>query len=129
LGSLGLLTLSACADETLSGYLAESDAWALQGEEDRSTAVPFRITFPRKGHIEGAGICTDFTARQTAPYPWFALEAVRISATNCPEGDALRADQEKLEGLKRMTLAEISGNILILSNDDGEQLTFVAVEN
>ena len=54
-------------------------------------------------------------------YPWFELGLMRATRMAC--GD-LPAEREFFAMLATMTLAEVSGDVLILSNPDGAEMVF-----
>lgn len=111
-------------DETVSGYALRGAAYVL--EEVDAAPAPWEATliFPRKGRIRGETACGRFRARQTVPYPWLSVEAVQ-PARDCA-ADARAAEAAFLVRLTSMTLAEASGRVLILSNDTGGEMVFVA---
>ncbi len=109
------------ADETLSGYALRSEPYVLQSLGETSATSRFVVLFPGKGRIEGEGPCNRFSARQTAPYPWFAVEGLVSTKRACP---GLAEETAYLEALAAMTLAETSGPVLILSDDTGREMVF-----
>ncbi len=109
------------ADETVSGHALRDVSYVLQGVGDSAAAARFTIAFPTEGRIEGEGPCNRFSARQTAPYPWFAVEGLVSTKRACP---ALAEESAYLEALAAMTLAEASGPVLILSDDTGREMVF-----
>ena len=95
--------------------------------ELNGAAFPARATigFPEEGKVVGDGPCNGYSAAQSAPYPWIALGPVAATKRACPD---LEAEVAFFEALSRMTLIEVSGSALILSNDDGESLVFSQTE-
>jgi len=59
----------------------------------------------------------------TVPLPWFGVEGVAATKRACPE---LAEEAAFFAALERMTLAEVAGSVLILSNDAGEEMVFRA---
>ncbi len=126
LAFLPLLAIPQCSpDETVSGYADPAAEFALT----ELNKVPFggfaTIQFPEEGKVIGNGPCNTFSAEQTAPYPWIALSPIAATKRACPD---LEAEVAFFEALSRMTLIEVSGPALILSNDDGESLVFSQTE-
>ena len=122
--ALAFLTLTAvltgCGrDETISGYADRNVAYRLiSGTEQPLNAT---VAFPRKGRVEIAAPCGTYRMRQTAPYPWLALENLSTRETRC---DAGPAETAFLTALQSMTVAEVAEGDLLLSNDDGVELFF-----
>ena len=121
-----LLAIPQCApDETVSGYADPSAVFALTELNDESFGGAVTIQFPEEGKVVGNGPCNSFSAEQTAPYPWIAIGPIAATKRACPDLDTEAAFFAALE---RMTLIEVSGPALILSNDDGESLVFSQTE-
>lgn len=119
-----LMGLAACrADETLTGYGAADRTWVLQEIDGAGFTASATIRFPSEGAVTGMAPCNGFSASQTAPYPWFTLTAIRATRVACLELDQEQAFFAALNG---MTLAEISGDVLILSDDTGREMVFTA---
>ncbi|PKP82592.1 MAG: META domain-containing protein [Alphaproteobacteria bacterium HGW-Alphaproteobacteria-2] len=117
-----LLGLSFCApDETVSGYAGAGSVWRL--EEMAGLPAPARVTlgFPAEGRIEGQGPCNAYRGRQTVPYPWFQATDIAATKRACPD---LAAEAGYLSLLGEMTLAEVMGDVLILSDETGRTLVF-----
>ena len=115
------LLIAACADETVSGYADPDATYRLTHIDDRAFAAMATVSFPEKGIARGNGPCNQWSAKQTAPYPWLSLEQAAVTERACPD---LAAEQTFFDTLFAMTLAEVQGATLILSNDDGTEMTF-----
>ena len=118
---LGLL--SACADETISGYADREATYRLV--ELNGEAFPSRATiaFPEPGTASGTGPCNRWSATQSAPYPWIALGPIAATRRACPN---LEDEAAFFRALSDVTLAEILGDILILTTEDGREMVFRA---
>ena len=94
-------------------------------EQINGTAFKARATiqFPEEGRISGEAPCNIYSGSQTAPYPWFAPGPMMSTKRACPD---LAAESLYFEALSEMTLAEVSGNLLILTNDSGNEMLFRA---
>jgi len=119
-----VVLLSACVeDESIAKY-ADSDAeyqlTELDGTPFTATAT---ISFPEAGKVTGQAPCNRYFADQSEAYPWFNVGAVRTTRMACPDLDT---EAEFIAALRAMTLAEVAGETLILSNLDGRQMVFVA---
>lgn len=116
--------LSACAgDESISGFAdpqAEYELVQLDGATFNATAT---IVFPHAGDVVGRAPCNRYFATQTLPYPWFNLDGIGATRIACPD---LPLETVFLAALEDMTLAEVLGNTLILTNGDGRKMVFVA---
>lgn len=116
-----LLLITACQrDETLTAYGAEG-TWRLTHMNDQAFTATATISFSADGQVQGAAPCNTYGAQQTAPYPWFTLGPIRATKRACAD---LTAEQDYFAALTKMTLVEVSGDVLILSNDDDETLQF-----
>lgn len=118
------ILLTACLkDEGVSGYADRGAVYRLT--ELNGAPFPARATigFPGPGEVRGAAPCNSFRARQTAPLPWFRLEDLAATERGCAD---LPAEAAFFEALRSMTLAEVSGDVLLLSNDAGGEMVFSA---
>lgn len=119
--------LAACqADETLTGYGAANKTWTLTSIDGAPYPAKATLTFPAQGAVTGKAPCNSFGAEQTAPYPWFSLSSIRATRAACEDLDQ---EQRFFDALNAMSLAEISGEVMILSNDDGREMVFTAQPN
>ncbi|MGY3438240.1 MULTISPECIES: META domain-containing protein [unclassified Marinovum] len=127
--ALPLLTvalLAACdSDETLTAYGAAETTWALQSLNGAPYPATATLTFPEPGRLAGQAPCNSFSGSHSAPYPWFDAGPLATTRRACPD---LAAETAFLSALDAMTLAEVQGNTLILSNDTGGELVFRATE-
>lgn len=116
------LGLTACAaDETISGYADPAAVYSLLSINAAPFPASATISFPEQGQARGTGPCNTWSAPQSAPYPWFELGMMRATRRACPYLDAERI---YFDTLRQMTLAEVSGDVLILSNPDGQEMVF-----
>lgn len=124
LAPLSLIFLSQCTgDETLTAYGGADTTWALQEMDGSAVATETTLIFPSPGALSGVGPCNNYSGRQTAPYPWFKTTQIISTKRACPE---LAFEDQYFQTLSEMTLSEILGDTLILSNDDGRELIFQA---
>lgn len=116
-----LLFISACErDESLTAYGAEG-TWILQEINGEPFEARASIVFVEDGVVSGDAPCNSYSTRQTAPYPWLELGPILSTKRACEE---LPAEQDYFAALAKMTLAEISGDLLILNNDADDSLLF-----
>ena len=119
-----LATLPACqSDETLRGFSGDTKVWRVQ--EIDGAAFPARATlsFPEKGRFAGTAPCNRYFGTIDVPYPWFEARQIGITKMACPD---LAAEGLFFAALAEMTLSEVSGDTLILSNDAGQEMVFKA---
>ena len=121
---LPFIFASACVpDERVSSGIEptiEYNLIDLDGAPFDGTAT---ISFPEPGKVVGQAPCNRYFATQTEPYPWFSLEGIGATRMACPD---LNVESSFFAALEEMTLSEVSGDTLILSNTDGRQMVFVA---
>ncbi len=120
--ALGLL-IACQGDQTLSAYGAAGRRWNLVELDGVAAAGLVTLSFPEPGRVAGRTDCLDFTATQTAPYPWFEIAGLRSTPRDCVAGAGELAVLKALEG---MTLVEVLGGVLILRNDAGREMVFHA---
>ena len=117
-----MLTLAACAqDETLSGYAGVGSTWQLTSLDGDAWAHPGTLEFPEAGQITGQAPCNRYFASVDAPYPWLTLGPIGATRMACPD---LAAETQFFEALSAMTIAEVTGDVLILTNDAGREMVF-----
>ena len=119
---LAALLLSSCGDETVTAH-SEEDLFALQAINDQPFDASATLNISEPGRISGQAPCNSYFAAQTAPYPWFDLGPIASTKRACAE---LKDESLYLETLARMTIVEVSGPVLILTNDMGEKMVFQA---
>lgn len=116
-----LLLLAACGpDETLTGYGA-AGSWTLSAIDDEAFPSRATIVFEEDGKVSGNAPCNGYGTSQTAPYPWLELGLIRATKRACAD---LKLEQAYFTALGSMTLVEVSGDVLVLSNDAGKTMTF-----
>lgn len=116
--------LSACqADETVTAYLPGPSVFhvvSIDGEPFDDIAT---IDLSEAGRITGKAPCNQYSADQKAVYPWFEAGMITSTRMACPNLDA---EALYLSALFEMTLSEVAGDILILSNTQGREIVFQA---
>lgn len=116
--------LAGCwGDETVTGYLDGADIFALQSINGTAFAASATIDLSETGRVSGKAPCNSYFAEQSAPYPWFDIGPIAATKAACPD---LPAEGQFFDTLSRMTVAEVSGDTLILSNTDDEEMVFQA---
>lgn len=116
-----LTSLIGCADETISGYADPTAVYRLTVIDDAPFTASATITFPEKGLVRGDAPCNTWSGSQTAPYPWFAPGPIMSTQRACAH---MEKEALFFATLGEMTLAEVQGGVLILSNDAGREMVF-----
>lgn len=120
-----IAALAACRDdETVAAYGGEGKTWALQSLDGSPYQADATLSFPETGRLAGQGPCNAYFAEQTAPYPWFKTGPIGATKRAC---SALKQEGVFFAALADMSLSEVSGDTLILSNDAGREMLFKAV--
>lgn len=117
------LLLSACKDETISGYADAGAVWSLVELDGTAFPASATLSFPEKGRIAGQAPCNTYSGTQTAPYPWFETGPILSTKRACPD---LNAETAFFAALSVMSIAEVSGGTLILSNEAGREMVFTS---
>lgn len=120
------LVLGQCkGDESVAGYGGADRVWVLEELDGAPFPARATLTFPDRGKVAGKAPCNSYAGVMVTPYPWFDLGQVATTRVTCPD---LGAEARFLEALDRMTLSEVSGDVLILSTPDGGEMVFRSVE-
>ena len=125
LAVMALSVLGYCKDETVTGYGGAEAVWHLESLDGAAFPARATLMFPAEGELAGEAPCNTYSGRQTVPYPWFAAEAVAATKRACPK---LAEEALYLTALAEMTLVEVLGGVMILSNDAGREMVFRAGE-
>ncbi len=119
-----LVLLAACnEDETVSGYVDDNTIFALQSINEQPFQASATIDLSETGKVSGEGPCNSYSAEQSAPYPWFDLGPIAATERACED---LSAEVTFFQALQSMTIAEVNGPIIILTNDAKEEMVFEA---
>lgn len=121
---VALTALMGCdPSETLARYGGRDYIWHVAEIDGEAAPFPATLAFGFHGTVYGSGPCGGFGAQLIVPYPWFALEDAHSEAPDCT---ASVQQQAYYSALQAMTLGEVSGTTLILSNDVGREMVFKA---
>ena len=123
LAVMALSVLGYCKDETVTGHGGAEKVWHLESLDGAAFGARATLMFPAEGGLRGEGPCNSYSGQQTVPYPWFVAEAVATTERACPE---LAEEALYLTALAEMTLVEVLGDVMILSNDAGREMVFRA---
>ena len=99
----------------------DSDTWVLQSLNTVTITTQITLTFPKEGSIAGRAPCNRYFGTQTAPLPWFSVKNIGATKMDCAD---LKLEIHYFDMLTKMTLAEITGNTLVLKNDAGNALVY-----
>ena len=120
------LLLSACfSDETVSGYGGDR-LWTLTEVDGNPFDARATIRFGEDGKVSGQAPCNRYFSTQSAPYPWLELGPIGATKMACPN---LAAESDYFDALAAMTLVEVTGDVMILSNEDGRKMVFSASQD
>ena len=121
---LALLALVNCrGDESVANYGGADTQWRLISLDGAPFTARATLRFGEAGAITGDAPCNRYFATQTAPYPWFSAEKIGATRRACPD---LNQEAAYLSALAEMTLSEVAGDTLILSNDTGREMLYKA---
>ncbi|MDA7965990.1 META domain-containing protein [Ruegeria sp.] len=124
--TLPLIALFQCStDETVAAYGAADQIWALQEINGQPFPARALLRFPEEGRIEGNAPCNGYSGTLNAPYPWFEVTDLAATRAACA---GLEAEGMYFAALLAMTQSEVSGDVLILRNEDGHEMVFTAAE-
>lgn len=116
------LLISACQpDQTASAYADPLATYRLLEIDAAAVSFAATLRFPSASQISGQGPCNSYGAELSAPYPWFALGKFTATERACPD---LETEQKFFNALSTMAFAEISGPVLVLTNDAGREMVF-----
>ncbi|MEP5154769.1 META domain-containing protein [Planktotalea sp.] len=116
--------LTACVgDESVANFGAADKVWVLSEINGAPFTARATMEFGEDGALSGQAPCNRYSTKQTAPYPWFGIGPVLATKRACQELDSETAFFKALES---MTLSEVSGPVLVLSNDAEETMVFKA---
>ena len=116
-----LLLLACSGDQGVSAFVDPASTWRLTEMNGTTFAARASIAFPAPGRVTGQGPCNAYGAQQTAPYPWIEIGNITATKAACPD---LAAEQDFFAALAGVSIAEVSGDTLILSADDGLEMLF-----
>ncbi len=119
---LVVLGLAACRDdETVGAYGAADRVWSLIELDGAPFQQNATLTFPENDRIAGKAPCNSYTGVMNAPYPWFEAGPLAVTRMACPDLDS---EAQYFSALADMTLSEVAGDTLILSNEAGREMLF-----
>ena len=124
LAACALLLGTACVgDESVAKYGASGKVWRLVEVDGHAFPARATMELDKSGWIKGQAPCNRFSAQQKAPYPWFEAGPAMATKMACPD---LASESAFFEALNEMSLSEVSGDTLVLSNDAGRTMVFKA---
>ncbi|MEM9268426.1 MAG: META domain-containing protein [Pseudomonadota bacterium] len=96
---------------------ALDQVWHLVSVDSKDATAGLTLRFLPDGSVSGEGPCNRFSARQTAPLPWFELSPILATKRGCA---TLDDEQALFQRLAEMRFAEIQGEVLLLSGPSGD---------
>ena len=116
------LALAACGgSETVTQYGGADYTWQLQEIDGSAVDYGASLVLAEGGKVTGQGPCNSFLATQDAPYPWINIQVDVVEQIYCPDIDR---EEAYLTALQEMSLVEVSGPNMVLSNDAGREMVF-----
>ncbi|KZY51938.1 META domain-containing protein [Sulfitobacter sp. KE29] len=112
-------------DETVRAYGAGDKTWHLVKLDGKPFDARATLTFPETGKIAGLAPCNAYSAAMTVPYPWFDTGHIAVTRRACPD---LAGETAFLDALTEVTISDVLGDTMILSDDSGERLVFKAAD-
>jgi heat shock protein HslJ len=123
---LSMMALFQCdRDETVAAYGASDRSWVLQEIDGQPFEASALLQFPEEGKIAGNAPCNSYNGKLNAPYPWFEIKDLAATRAACA---TLEAEGMYFAALLAMTQSEVSGDVLILRNEDGHEMVFKTAE-
>ncbi|MEM6467359.1 MAG: META domain-containing protein [Pseudomonadota bacterium] len=119
-GALAFLGLVVACGPPLSETVsapASDQVWHLVSLDGEDVTTGLTLRFLPDGSVSGEGSCNRFSARQTAPLPWFELGSILATKRGCA---TLDDEQALFQRLAEMRFAEIQGEVLLLSGPRGD---------
>ncbi|GAA6180246.1 MULTISPECIES: META domain-containing protein [unclassified Shimia] len=125
--ALVALGLASCGPtETVTQYGGDAYNWRLTELDGTSVDYDATLELSDGGNVDGAGPCNGFSGSQSKPYPWIAIQIDFVQEVYCSDID----DEELyLAALLEMTLVEVSGATMVLSNDAGREMVFSGISS
>ncbi|SMP17701.1 META domain-containing protein [Shimia sagamensis] len=117
-----ILGLAACdPTDTLTKHGGMNYDWQLSEVDGAPVDYSAVVAFGPHGSVNGMGPCNGFSGSQRKPYPWIAIQVDFVEELYCSDID----DEEAfLTSMMEMTLVEVSGDRLLMSNDAGREMAF-----
>ena len=118
----GLLQCSDDSPEALAGAYSGPDVtWRLVSLDGASYTASATLRFTEDSRIAGDAPCNAYSGPQEGSYPAFAPGPVVATRRACPE---LEAESAFFTALGEMTEAQIAGDSLTLSGENGSEMRF-----
>lgn len=125
LGVIVALGVSACAPtETVTQYGGAAYEWKLSEIDGSAVGYDAQLAFTPDGSVHGEGPCNGFSGRQSKPYPWVSIQIDFVEELYC---SGIDNEEAFLNALTEMTLIEVSGPNMVMSNDAGRQMAFSGI--
>ncbi|WP_323765060.1 META domain-containing protein [Marinovum sp.] len=109
---------------TLSGAQDSDTLWKLQSIDGEAFEASATLTFPTPAQIAGTTPCNRFFGVQSAQKPGFDPGRMGVTQRMCLQ---FQQEAEFLAALREMTIREFDGTRLVLRNEDGREMVFIAI--
>lgn len=125
LAMTAILGVAACdPSDTVTKHGGMAYDWQLTEVDGTPVDYSATIAFGPHGSVNGSGPCNGFSATQSKPYPWIAIQIEFVEELYCSDIDE---EEAYLGSLMEMTLVEVSGDSLVMSNDSGREMAFKGI--
>lgn len=122
LAMAAMLGMVACdPSETVTKYGGMDYDWQLSEVDGAPVDYSAAVAFGPHGSVNGMGPCNGFSGSQNKPYPWIAIQIHFVEELYC---SGIDNEEAFLASLMEMTVVEVSGDSLVMSNDAGREMAF-----
>lgn len=120
------LGLTACdPSETVTKYGGMDYTWKLTEVDGTPIDYNALLSFGPHGSVNGEGPCNGYSGGQIKPYPWVDIQIDFVEELYC---SGIDDEEAYFAALSEMTLVEVSGPNMVLSNDEtGRQMVFKGI--
>ena len=107
--------------ETAAGASPPGAIWLLQSINQKPVEARTTLRFLANGSIAGDAPCNSYSASQKVPLPWFEAGPITVTKRTCEH----QAEENRyIQSLDEMIFAEITGNTMLLTGENGEELLY-----
>ena len=119
--ALGLGACDAPVSETAAGASPPGAVWVLQSINKSPVEARTTLLFQPNGSIAGDAPCNSYSASQKIPLPWFEAGPITTTKRAC---EYLAEENRYIRTLGDVIFAEITGDTMLLTGDNGEELFY-----
>ncbi|WP_247744790.1 META domain-containing protein [Shimia sp. R11_0] len=123
-GAMALVLANCGPSETVTQYGGSTYDWRLTEIDGTEVTYQATLELSENGAVDGAGPCNGFSGSQSAPYPWIDIQIDFVEELYCADIDH---EEAYLAALSEMSLVEVAGTTMIMSNEAGRQMVFSGI--